>query len=122
MADSSVKLTEGQLKVLRLAESGHNICVTGKAGVGKTTVVREIIKNMSSQRKTWYVVCASGVSCEPYNGVAKTIHSQYGLQTCELPAPLLIERALGRKNIVDDITDMDVLIWDEISMSSQRIF
>jgi hypothetical protein len=62
------------------------------------------------------------VSCEPYNGVAKTIHSQYGLKTCELPAPLLIEGALGRKNIVDDITDMDVLIWDEISMSSQRIF
>ena len=56
------------------------------------------------------------------NVLQKQYIPKYGLQTCEFPAPLLIERALGRKNIVDDITDMDVLIWDEISMSSQRIF
>ena len=39
MADSSLRLTKGQLKVLELAESGHNVCVVGKAGVGKSTVV-----------------------------------------------------------------------------------
>lgn len=67
-------------------------------------------------------MCASGVSCEPYSAIAKTVHSQHGLQTCELPAQLLAERALGKKNIVDDIFGVDVLIWDEISMSSKRIF
>ena len=122
MADNSLKLTEEQLKVVRLAESGHNICIIGKAGVGKTTVVREIMKKISSQRRNCYVVCASGVSCESYNGVAKTVHSQYGLQTCELPGKLLVERALDRNNIADCIKNTDVLIWDEISMSSARVF
>ena len=122
MADISLKLTEDQLKVVRLAENGHNICIIGKAGVGKTTVVREIMKKMSSQQRNCYVVCPSGVSCESYNGVAKTVHSQYGLQTCELPGKLLVERALGRNNIVDSIKNTDVLIWDEISMSSARVF
>ena len=122
MAVNSLKLTDDQLKVIRLAENGHNICIIGKAGVGKTTVVREIIKKLSSQRRRCYVVCASGVSCESYEGAAKTVHSQYGLQTCELPGNLLVQRALDRNNIVDGIKNTDVLIWDEISMSSERIF
>jgi ATP-dependent DNA helicase PIF1 len=122
MAGNAFKLTEDQLKVVRLAENGHNICIIGKAGVGKTTVVREIMKKISSQRRNCYVICASGVSCESYNGVAKTVHSQYGLYTGELPGKLLVERALDRNNIVDCIKNTDVLIWDEISMSSARIF
>lgn len=64
MADSSLKLREDQLKVVKLIESGHNIRVIGKAGVGKTTVVREVIKKISSLRKKLCVVSASGVSCE----------------------------------------------------------
>ena len=32
MADSSLRLTEGQLQVLELVESGHNVCLVGKAG------------------------------------------------------------------------------------------
>ena len=60
MADSTLELTEGQLKILKLAESGHNICVVGKAGVGKG--------------KKCFIVCASGVACDPYNGAAKTVH------------------------------------------------
>ena len=122
MADSSLKLTEGQLKVLKLAESGHNICLVGKAGVGKSRVVLELTKRLTSKGKKCYIVSSSEVSCEPYNGNAKTVHSQYGLQTCELPKRFLLERALKRKNIFDDITGTDVLVWDEISMSSQRIF
>ena len=98
MADSPLRLTEGQLKVLKLAESGHNICLMGKAGVGKSTVVLELTKRLSSKGKKCHIVSSSGVSCEPYNGVAKTVHSQYGLQTCELPKRLLLERALKRKH------------------------
>lgn len=36
------EFTEEQLDIIRLAESGHNICIIGKAGVGKSTVVSEI--------------------------------------------------------------------------------
>ena len=121
MADRTLELT-GQLKILKLAESGHNICVVGKAGVGKSTAVLELTKRLSAKGKKCFIVCASGVACDPYNGAAKTVHSQYGLQTCELPKQLLVERALKRNNIVDFITDTDVLVWDEISMSSKRIF
>ena len=52
----TLNLTEGQKDVLRLAESGHNICLFGKAGVGKTTVVIEMIKKISTEGKQCFVV------------------------------------------------------------------
>ena len=36
--------------------------------------------------------------------------------------PLLLERSLSRNNVVEQIRDVDVLVWDEISMSSMRVF
>ena len=62
---------------------------------------------------------SSGIACEGFEGKAATVHSQYGLKTAELPANRLIERSLGRENVVKELRECDVLIWDEISMSSE---
>jgi ATP-dependent DNA helicase PIF1 len=53
--------------------------------------------------------------------MAKTIHSHYGLQTAELPAQMLIKRSLERQNVLEQVENTEVLIWDEMSMSSQRL-
>ena len=84
--------------------------------------MNEIKKEMDRQGYKVRIVCSSGIACLAYGGIAKTIHSQYGFQTAELPAPKLVERCLARHNIVEDLEDCDVLIWDEISMSSARLF
>ncbi len=67
-------------------------------------------------------MCSSRISCDAYDGLASTDHSHYGLQTAGLPCPLLLERSLSRNNVVEQIRDVDVLVWDEISMSSMRVF
>ena len=68
------------------------------------------------------VICASAISCDAYHaGLAKTLHSHYGLQTAELNAQLLIQRCLKRQNVVEQIASTNILIWDEMSMSSQRL-
>ena len=71
--------------------------------------------------KTCQIVCSSGVACNVYEGLATTVHSFYGLNTAEIPAPLLIQRSLERQTVVNEIKSVNVLIWDEISMSSKRI-
>ena len=114
-------LTEEQQNVAKFALSGHNMVVLGGAGVGKTTVVQAIRKLFTAQGKKCQIVCASSVSCIPYGGIAKTVHAQYGLQTAELPQSLLIGRSLARKDIVEQINATDIVIWDEISMTSPRI-
>lgn len=116
------KLTSEQLNILNFATTGHNVCIFGKAGVGKTTVVQKIRSKLTEEGKKCQIVCASGIACEEYNGLAKTVHSHYGLQTAELPQYKLLERCLERGNIIEQIKNIDVLIWDEISMSSRRLF
>ncbi|XP_028417370.1 ATP-dependent DNA helicase PIF1-like [Dendronephthya gigantea] len=116
------RLTGEQLNIVNFAKSGHNLCIFGQAGVGKSTVVQEIRRSMQEEGKWCQIVCASGIACGAYDGYAKTVHSHYGLQIAELPQNLLLERSLERANIIEQIKKVDVLIWDEVSMSSLRLF
>lgn len=118
----STKLTRAQSRILQAAISRHNVCILGRAGVGKSTVVNEIKKEFDRNGYKTRIVCSTSVACQEFHGMAKTIHSQYGLQTAELSAHKLIERYLERQNVVEDLKDCDVLIWDEISMCSERLF
>ena len=122
MDSEPLKLTDEQQRAVDAALTGHNVCIFGRAGVGKTTVVEKIKKILTSRGKKCQIVCSSGISCDAYDGLASTVHSHYGLQTAELPFPLLLERSLSRNNVVEQIRDVDVLVWDEISMSSSRVF
>ena len=90
------------------------MCILGKAGVGKTTVVESIIKSLTAKGLKCQIVCSSGISCDAYHGMAKTVHSHYGLQTAELPGNLVIDRSLRRKNIYLQIADTKVQIWNEV--------
>jgi ABC-type cobalamin/Fe3+-siderophores transport system ATPase subunit len=42
MPDNEIELTNEQLHISKFAESGHNMCIFGKGGVGKSTLVKEI--------------------------------------------------------------------------------
>ena len=68
-------LTPGQAQIVSVVRKGHNLLITGQAGSGKSTVVKEI---MSALRKAGFnvsVVCASGIACTVYDpGVASTVH------------------------------------------------
>ena len=119
---SPIKLTKEQQDVIDFVDLGHNACIFGRAGVGKTTVVEEIRRKLTAKGIKVEVLSSSGISCTAYNGRAKTVHAHYGLQTAELPNSLLIERSLGRQNVLETISNTNVVIWDEISMSSERIF
>ena len=53
--------------------------------------------------------------------MARKVHAHYRLQTAEFPQRLLVKRSLGKRNVVEQIIEPDVVIWDEIPMSSQRV-
>ena len=115
-------LTEEQQAILDLAEKGHNICILGKAGVGKSTIVKEIWRTLSAKGLKCEIVCSTGIACKNYSGMAKTAHSFYGLQIAELPSDLVIQRSLKQDIIKKQLRETSVLIWDEVSMISKRIF
>ena len=95
------RLNANQVRAYKLANEGHNVCILGEAGTGKSFVVNLIKKQLERQGVTCNIVCSSGIACEVYEvGHAVTVYSHYGLQKAELPHPGLLERVLSRNDVV----------------------
>ena len=116
-----IQLNRNQQEILKFAAEGHNLLITGQAGVGKSEVVKRIIATLNERGRTVGIICSSGIACQVYDrGVASTVHSFYGLMTADLawrqstdPSPTLV---------CNRVRAIDAIIWDEASMSSQRMF
>ena len=117
-----IKLNADQEEIGSFAAKGDNLLITGQAGVGKSEVVKRIIANAKARGRTIGVICSSGITCQVYDcGVASTVHSCYGLMTAELPWCQVIDRSLGDSVVCDHVKALDIIIWDEASMSSRRM-
>ena len=101
-------------------ETGVSVFLTGKAGTGKTTFLKEIVRQTS---KRFAVVAPTGVAVINAGGV--TIHSFFQLPLCPyLPdvKELVTEYQMPermrslRKERVRILRTLDLLIIDEISM------
>ena len=101
-------------------ETGVSVFLTGKAGTGKTTFLKEIVRQTS---KRFAVVAPTGVAAINASGV--TIHSFFQLPLCPyLPdvKELVTEYQMPermrslRKERVKILRTLDLLIIDEISM------
>lgn len=70
------------------------------------------------------IICASGIAGTVYSGNLRTstVHSFYGLRTAELPSELVVDRAVSNNLVEQRVRAIDAVIWDEVSMSSRRIF
>lgn len=69
------------------------------------------------------VICSSGIACQVYDrGVVSTVHSFYGLSTAELPWRQVIDRSAENSVVRNRVKALDIIVWDEASMSSQRMF
>ena len=94
--------------------------ITGQADVGKSEVVKFIIRSLRAVGKNVGVVCASRIATQVYEkGQASTVHSFYGLQTAELSLEKLIDQSLDNSIVKMQMEKVDTIIWDEASMSSQ---
>lgn len=101
-------------------ETGVSVYLTGKAGTGKTTFLKEIVANTS---KRCAIVAPTGVAAMNAGGV--TIHSFFQLPLCPyLPdvKELVTEYQMPEKNRtlrkerIRILRTLDLLIIDEISM------
>ena len=108
-----------QLAALKFVADGHDISITGQAGVGKSRLVTSILSDCRSRNTKVAVVCSSRIVCTVYGrGIASTVHSFYGLGTAEILANMIMEHSTAIASLVNKIVNVDVIIWDEASMSS----
>ena len=61
-------LNAEQAEALQIVLAGHNLLITGQAGVGKSRLVASIVKNCEIRNLKFAVVCSSGIACTVYGG------------------------------------------------------
>lgn len=110
-----VKLDKYGERALKLVMEGKSFFLTGKAGTGKTTVLKEIVEHCKQKRKNVVVLSPTGVAAKTAKG--KTIHSFFNLPIGTY-IPGMRKRGLynlnNRKKRL--VGNLDILFIDEISM------
>lgn len=117
-----MKLSDEQNISIQKFEENKNIFLTGPGGVGKTALIK-YIKQIAEERKQIIKVCSTtGCSAVLLNCNAKTIHSWSGIGLGNQPLDVTIKQI---KNNIYKLTEwmkIDVLVIDEVSMLSKKIF
>src|SRR5690606_1571235 len=73
-----INLNKNQQKFIDIAIEGKNVFLSGKAGTGKTTVTRELIKRLKKSGKRVAVVAPTGIAANNAGGA--TMHSTFSLK------------------------------------------
>ena len=106
---------------LQTLQTKHNVFLTGGAGVGKTTITREVIKEYEKEAKKVAKLASTGMAATLIGG--QTLHSFLDLGIAanieELKRSAKYEI---KKKIKKLISSMDLIVIDEISMVSDTLF
>ena len=107
---SGLELAESQRTAIRLALTSKVLVITGGPGVGKTTIVRSILR----------VLSAKGVKlllCAPTGRAAKRMTEATGFEAKTIHRLLEVDpKGGGFKRDTDNPIDCDLLVVDEASM------
>ncbi len=102
--------TQDQEVALRTLDGLNNVFLTGGAGTGKSTVIRDFIKKPGGVA----VLASTGTAAILLGG--RTVHSFFGLGIMEGGSDAVVERALKHRGIVQRLRKTNVVLMDEISM------
>lgn len=113
MSLANQKWSPCQEKALKLLETKtDNIFLTGRAGTGKSFLIRYFLKNKDPQ--TFPVVASTGAAAIVVGG--RTFHSFFGLGIMEGGFQKTVDRALKDRRVVKRLRKIIGFILDEISM------
>ncbi|RNF10623.1 putative DNA repair and recombination protein,mitochondrial precursor [Trypanosoma rangeli] len=104
----AVELNEEQKHVIELALKGHLMYIGGSAGTGKTVLIRALNHRLQAERLRVAMTATTGVAGCHIGG--STFHHTLGVSS---QGEFLRKRHL---------LDYDVIIVDEVSMLSKRVF
>lgn len=100
---------------------GHNIFITGPGGSGKSELIRKIYKHASSS-KNIQVTALTGCAAILLNCKAKTLHSWAGIGLGNGTPQVFIDKIRKSFYLRAVWKTIDVLVVDEVSMLSLKLF
>ncbi|CAC5394982.1 PIF1 [Mytilus coruscus] len=116
---------EDQIVAFNLIKDGHNLLVSGQAGVGKTFLVKKGCKIFKKTPKKAEIVCSTGIAATHFSDLgAQKLHRWAGIENGRhmnehlLQLVVTVERFISVKK---NFLNVDVLFIDEISMISSKV-
>ncbi|WP_245533815.1 PIF1 family DEAD/DEAH box helicase [Corynebacterium lubricantis] len=111
-------MTEEFSRGLDLISQGHHVLITGKAGTGKSTLLRTFLEQGST--KEILVTAPTGVAALNIDGF--TIHRTFGFRPGMWPDDLESGEWHPSSTVRDVLKAVDILVVDEISMVRADLF
>lgn len=105
-----------------LFKKGENMFITGSAGTGKTKVIHHFLEYSRMIGNSIQVCALTGCAALLLNCNAKTIHSWSGIKLAKGQKSDIISAVLRNRIVVSSWRKVKVLVLDEVSMLSQKIF
>lgn len=120
-----IVLSEAQQRivdsVLQRSGIGGGDFVTGGGGMGKSAAVNALCAALRKHDKTIMVVAPTGVAAGNVAG-GQTCHAAFRFPIDPISAAAMADRAGYRRELRELLEKLDVLIIDEISMVSPKLF
>jgi len=107
---------------LQVFESGSNVFITGPAGTGKTCLIHQIIASAKNRGKDIRVCAMTGCAAILLGCNATTLHSWSGIRLGRGSAVEIMDFVLNNRYSLCNWIKTDILVIDEVSMLSMRIF
>lgn len=115
-------LSADQTTAMTLFAQGKNIFLTGPGGTGKSFLIHRMIDHAKSYGKKCQVCALTGCAALLLECHAKTIHSWSGIYLMNNPDDDIIKRISRKQSLTEEWITTDILIVDEVSMMSKRMF
>lgn len=101
---------------------GSNLFITGPGGTGKTKLIQYFVE-FSKNRGDKLQVCAmTGCASILLSCNARTLHSWSGIKLAKGSRQKIIDSVINNRNSVKNWKKCKVLILDEVSMLSRKVF
>ncbi len=101
---------------------GDNVFLTGPGGTGKSFLIKEMISHAKTNGKACVVCALTGCAAILLECNATTIHSWSGIGMMNGDDDAIIRRVSQKKEMRQHWKGAEILIVDEVSMMSKRMF